>query len=294
MLNPGNFEALKHHSIETLEMELNWLLREVTSLDRLSLRLETFRSQPTIDCARSLAELDQLWLQRLQDCVPVQYLVGRVTWRHFQLQVSPAVLIPRPETELIIDCIIEATQNLPRLRQGAWADLGTGSGAIALGLVDAFPEINGHAVDISPEALAIATQNARNLKLDDRIRFLQGSWFEPLADRKAQLSGIVSNPPYIPSPMVAQLQPEVMRHEPRLALDGGMDGLDAIRHLIHHAHRYLKPGGLFIMECMAGQGIAIQALLQADGHYQNVTIHQDWANLDRFTVAYAKGGSALM
>ena len=285
--------ARSHHSVETLAFELDWLLQELTELDRLALKLDNLDAQSAVQSTRSLAEIEHLWRQRIEACVPVQYLVGQVTWRHFQLRVTPAVLIPRPETELIVDIVLDVAQNptslaLSNLKQSVWADLGTGSGAIALGLADAFPESYGYAVDISPEALEIARENAHRYHLADRITFLQGSWFEPLANLRGQLSLIVSNPPYIPTPIIGDLQPEVVRHEPHLALDGGEDGLNAIRQLVQTAHCYLQPGGLLILECMAGQGEAIQSLLEAAGRYCDITIHRDWAKFDRFVLAYAR------
>lgn len=278
--------AQEEHPREILRAELDWLLREVTQLDRLTLRLGLFRSSREISSSRSLSEIDILWQKRLQDQVPIQYLLGQVTWRHFTLEVSPAVLIPRPETELIVDLAVEATQRFPDLAQGIWVDLGTGSGAIALGLVDALSQVQCFAVDVSGEALALATRNAQTLGLGHRIRFRQGSWFEPLTAFKGAFSGIVSNPPYIPTAIVPTLQTEVVKHEPHLALDGGEDGLRDIRDLAAQAYQYLKPGGFLVLECMAGQGEAIQDLLRQDGHYRGVSIGHDLAGLDRFVQAF--------
>jgi release factor glutamine methyltransferase len=234
----------------------------------------------------SLEELSQLWQQRLESRVPVQYLAGAAPWRNFVLSVSPAVLIPRPETEYVIDLAIDAVQHQPKLKQGHWADLGTGSGAIALGLADAFAEASIHAVDRSVDALAVAQQNAQQLGLSDRIQFYQGDWFEPLTHLQGKLSGMVSNPPYIPSAMLSELQPEVVAHEPSLALDGGADGLDCIRHLVATAPNYLIPGGVWLIEMMAGQAEAVANLLQTQGNYGNVQIYPDLAGVDRFALAY--------
>lgn len=186
-----------------------------------------------------MADLANLWDRRLGDRVPVQYLTGKTPWRNLLLQVSPAVLIPRPETEILIDLAIAASQNLPDLQQGNWADLGTGSGAIAIGLATTLPMAHIHAVDFSSQALAIAQQNARTLHVDDRIQFYLGSWFAPLSLLQGRLSGMISNPPYIPSQLISNLQPEVSLHEPHLALDGGPDGLNAIRQLVAIAPGYL-------------------------------------------------------
>lgn len=267
--------------------ELDWLLQEIAGLDRLALRLESFKHWSEIPLSLSLEELDQLWQRRLSDRLPVQYIAGVTPWRKFKLRVSHAVLIPRPETECLIDLAVAAVADsvAPQLQQGHWVDLGTGSGAIALGLADTFREATIHAVDYSLEALAIAEQNAHNLGLSERIRFYQGCWWEPLTLLKGQVSGMVSNPPYIPSNIVPTLQPEVVNHEPHLALDGGTDGLDAIRHLIDVAPSYLRPGGIWLIEMMAGQAQAVKTLLQQQGSYENVQIHTDLAGIERFALA---------
>jgi len=266
--------------------EVDWLLQEIAGLDRLTLRLESFRDWAEIPLRYSLDTITQLWQQRLEARVPVQYLVGATPWRRFLLTVSPAVLIPRPETEYLVDLAIAATKKMPSLAQGDWADLGTGSGAIALGLADVFPSATIHAVDFSSDALTIAQTNARLSKLDDRIQFHQGSWFEPLTSLTDKLSGMVSNPPYIPSAMISELQPEVSRHEPHLALDGGRDGLDCIRHLVTAAPDYLISGGLWLIELMAGQAEPVVELLHQQGSYCDIQIHQDLAGIDRFVLAY--------
>ncbi len=264
--------------------EVDWLLQELVGLDRLSLRLETFKHMAEIDLRYSLADLNQLWQQRLQH-VPVQYLAGTVTWRQFSLVVSPAVLIPRPETELLIDLVLAA--DLRTGQPGNWADLGSGSGAIALGLAEAFPQAQIHAVDISPAALEVAQQNAKRTGLAARIQFYQGAWFEPLGALRGQLDGMVSNPPYIPQPLLAGLQPEVQQ-EPQLALDGGADGLDCIRTLIANAPDYLKSGGLWLIEMMAGQAETVAALLAQQGDYRDILIHADLAGIPRFAMAYRR------
>ncbi|MEH2149907.1 peptide chain release factor N(5)-glutamine methyltransferase [Nostoc sp.] len=262
--------------------EVDWLLLEVAGLDRLALRLESFKNWPQIQLQLPLEELDQLWQRRLNDRLPVQYIAGVTTWRQFKIAVSSAVLIPRPETECLIDLAEASASDV----SGHWADLGTGSGAIALGLADILPKATIHAVDYSLEALAIAQANANNLGFADRIRFYQGSWWEPLALLKGQFSGMVSNPPYIPTSTLPTLQPEVVKHEPYLALNGGADGLDCIRHLIEISPSYLRSGGLWLVEMMAGQADAVRELLQNQGSYCKIQIHADLAGIERFALAY--------
>lgn len=266
--------------------ELDWLILRLTSLDKLDLRLRSPNIAQKIT-PETLTKLDQLWQKRLSDRVPVQYLAGSVTWRDLDLQVSPAALIPRPETELIIDIVAENCRD-PIYQKGIWVDLGTGSGAIAIALAKQFSQAEIHAVDFSQAALEIATINAN--KNNQQIHFHHGSWFEPLANFNLQNrpAGIVSNPPYIPSIEVLNLQPEVTKHEPHLALDGGDDGLDAIRELVNIAPQYLITGGFWIVELMAGQAEIVRSLLQANGRYTNIQIHKDYAAIARFVSANKK------
>ncbi|NJP08065.1 MAG: peptide chain release factor N(5)-glutamine methyltransferase [Leptolyngbyaceae cyanobacterium RU_5_1] len=280
--------------------EVDWLLQELAGLERLELRLESFKARTDISLKLPLDDLTRLWQQRIQERIPVQYLTGTAPWREFSLQVSPAVLIPRPETEIVIDLAVKMgswgnnskfkIQNSkfipPHPSSLHWADLGTGSGAIALGLAVAFPEATIHAVDCSAAALAIAKANAAAYNLTDRIHFYQGSWLEPLQHLKGKLSGIVSNPPYIPSAMVPELQPEVAQHEPHLALDGGLDGLDWIRQLVAEAPDYLRSQGIWLVEMMAGQAKTVTDMLRQQGSYHDIQIHPDLAGIERFAIAY--------
>ncbi|MCC3411399.1 MULTISPECIES: HemK/PrmC family methyltransferase [unclassified Microcoleus] len=313
-VNQAKIDAI---ASEIPQVELDWLLQELAGLDKLALRLESFKDLPKIELKLSVSELDRLWQRRLQERVPVQYLTGVAHWRDFSLKVTPAVLIPRPETELLIDLAVDAVKsrleaeninqkstppNPPLSRGGEdlnvsqlgggefaksdWVDLGTGSGAIAIGLASALTNTTVHAVDCSSEALAVARLNAENLGFGSRINFYQGLWWEPLEFLKGKVSGMVSNPPYIPSSTVLTLQPEVLKHEPHLALDGGLDGLDCIRHLVETAPDYLESGGVWLVEMMAGQETAVADLLQSHGSYGEVQIFSDLAGIDRFALAY--------
>ncbi len=265
--------------------EVDWLLLELSDIDRLALRIESYENRATIPLKVAFPQLKTLWQQRIEQRLPVQYLVGHTHWRQFTLKVSPAVLIPRPETELIIDLVLEAVSQHPDLATGIWVDLGTGSGALAIGLAEALPQATIQAVDLSPDALAIAQANAAIYGFSERIQFHQGRWFEPIAMLQGQLAGLIANPPYIPTKILETLQPEVRQHEPHLALDGGGDGLDQIRWLIQEGYTFLRSGGLWLVEMMAGQGESVSQLLQQH-HYQQIRIVNDLAGLDRFTLAY--------
>jgi release factor glutamine methyltransferase len=268
--------------------EVDWLLQAITDLSSLSLRLESFQNQKQILISKSLLQLSELWQKRIQERKPVQYLVETVFWRHFQLKVTPAVLIPRPETELIIDIASQAAQVNTIANGEHWVDLGTGSGAIAFGLTTSFPQAKIHAVDYSQEALLVAQENAANLGLEPRICFYQGSWWNPLHFLQGKVRGMVSNPPYIPTHQVSQLQPEVANHEPHLALDGGQDGLDDIRHLVQVAPDYLVSGGIWLIEMMVGQSDAVVKMLEQHGEYYDLEIFSDLAGIERFVLAYRR------
>lgn len=279
--------------LETLEVD--WLLAELAQIEPWQLRQA--RADQPVQLPCSLAELDALWGQRWGQQVPLQYLVGYAPWRRFRLRVSPAVLVPRPETELIVE-IAQTIAQAHGLTKGHWADLGTGSGAIALGLAELLPGITVHGVDCSSAALAIALENVHRHSPElppplsspgqgdrpERILLHQGRWFEPLAPWRGQLQAMVSNPPYIPTAMLGELQPEV-RQEPSLALDGGPGGLDCLSHLVRTAPDYLTSGGLWLVELMAGQAPAVAALLRENGHYQEIQIHLDLSGIERFVSA---------
>ncbi|GCL45287.1 N(5)-glutamine methyltransferase [Microcystis aeruginosa NIES-3806] len=262
--------------------EVDIFLQAVTDLDNLSLRLQSFREREKIPLSYSWSEITKRWQKRLQSRVPLQYLLESVVWRNFTLKVSPAVLIPRPETELLIDIVGETVRGDDG---GIWVDLGTGSGAIAIGLASILTKAEIYAIDYSQTALAIAKENIINTGFADRIILKQGSWWTPLEKWKGQISGMLSNPPYIPSAEILDLQIEVREHEPRLALDGGEDGLTALRYLVATAPDYLRSGGLWLVEMRAGQGEKVAQMLENQGNYRQIQIINDLAGFDRFVLA---------
>jgi release factor glutamine methyltransferase len=292
-------ENISPQDQQQYQREIDWLLQSFAHLDRLTLRLESIADDQLIETSMSLDRLSGLWLDRVEQYRPVQYLLGKTFWRDFELVVSPAVLIPRPETESMIDIALAHSNQFQQ--QGIWVDLGTGSGAIAIGLATELPSSEIYAVDLSTAALQIAEINITNLdnlnilaadqstavknRLSDRIHLSQGSWWSSLSDLQGKVAGMLSNPPYIPSAEVLQLQPEVTKHEPHLALDGGPDGLAAIRILVETAPAYLQPGGIWLVEMMAGQGTEVMNLLAKQGCYTDIQVINDLAGLDRFVLA---------
>jgi release factor glutamine methyltransferase len=208
---------------------------------------------------------------------PVAYILGRRGFRDLELTVDARVLIPRPETELVVDV---ALARLTGQQAPLVVDVGTGSGAIALAIAEARPDAQVVAIDASPDALAVARENATRLGLAN-VELLQGDLLAPLGERQAHL--IASNPPYIPTAEVARLMPDVRDYEPRLALDGGPDGLSVIRRLLPAAAARLVPGGALVMEIGYDQGPALRRLL-ADG-WTGVHVHADLAGHDRVVEA---------
>ncbi len=263
--------------------ELNYLLREVTEIDLLSLKLGAWGNTP-IKSQLSLAQLSRLWQQRWQALIPLQYLLGYGYWRELKLQVTPSVLIPRPETEYLIDLARDTARESQK--SGIWVDLGTGSGAIAIGLAQEFPQAQIVAVDISPEALGVAQANIKAHQLEHRIQVLAGAWWQPLAHLQGKVTGVLANPPYIPTHLIEQLQPEVQAHEPHLALSSGPDGLADLRQIIEAAPNFLVSNGLLIVEIMSGQGGAAQGLLEQTQAFQPMQIIADLAGHERYGLAW--------
>ncbi|MBF2058536.1 MAG: peptide chain release factor N(5)-glutamine methyltransferase [Cyanobacterium sp. T60_A2020_053] len=265
-------------------LEIDLFLQFYTNLSNLDLKLKNYQNYHTIELLISFEELKAKWDLRIEKRVPIQYLIGSCFWRDLTLKVSPDVLIPRPETELIIDIVLDLISENPSLRAGNWLDLGTGSGALALSLAKHLVNSNIFAVDKSRGALSIAQENSHLLNITKNIYFRLGNWFEPITDLQGKVSGIVTNPPYIPSEIIGELQPEVANHEPRRALDGGEDGLRDIRHLITTAPSYLIPNGILIIEIMAGQAPMVMDLFKQENQYDDVTTYHDLSGEGRFVM----------
>jgi release factor glutamine methyltransferase len=212
----------------------------------------------------------------------VSQILGKRAFWTIVLGVNRDVLTPRPETETLVETALEA---FAPERAFTVLDLGVGSGAMLLAILAERPAARGLGVDVSEEALATARENAANLGLARRAALLRGDWTSGLADESFDL--VVANPPYIPSADIASLAPEVSDHEPRLALDGGPDGLDAYRSLSGEILRVLKAGGVFVLEIGPGQADAVTGMMRAAGA-GDVAVRQDLAGRDRVVMGRKK------
>ena len=215
------------------------------------------------------------YLQRRENREPVSHILGRKGFWKIMLSVTPDVLTPRPDTETIMDAVLPA---FPEAMAFSVLDLGVGSGAIILAILSERTATRGLGIDVSEEALAVARENAANLGLADRLALLRGDWTAGLGESSFDL--VVSNPPYIATQVIETLEPEVRDHEPRLALDGGADGLDHYRLLAPEILRVLKPGGMFAVEIGFDQKLAVEALFKAAGA-QGVATIPDLSTRDR-------------
>ncbi len=205
---------------------------------------------------------------------PVAYIVGEKEFWSLTLSVTKDVLIPRPETEMLVETALKI---LPKDTCKRVSEIGTGSGAIILALASERPGHEFFASDYSLKALNIAKHNAKNHGLD--IRFFAGNWFAPLSE-KARFDLIVSNPPYIPTADIETLQTEIRNFEPRLALDGGKDGLDSIRHIIENAKNHLVLGGSLMLEIGYDQKERVFAIAEMFG-YKDMYCVKDYSGHDR-------------
>ena len=232
--------------------------------------------------AGELAAFRDMVKKRVQR-IPVAYIVGAREFMGLTFAVSPAVLIPRPDTEILVEAVIE---RLKDKAQTKFVDIGTGSGAIVLSLLHYLPLACAAAVDISQDALTVAAENAETLLVNDRVDFYLGDVYAPLTTEK--FDAIISNPPYIPNEDIAKLEPEVRDFEPYGALAGGMDGLDFYRQLIAGGSARLKDGGFMVFEVGINQARAVVALTAAIPELGKTEILRDYAGIERVVIAYKK------
>jgi len=268
--------------------DLDWLLDLAGGIRWASLQRLLLDPSCTIAMEQSLEALSELWDRHLQDSVPLQHLVGLCPWRDLLLASSPAALIPRQETELLVDLALGLFKATPPAR---WADLGTGSGAIAVSLARAWPTASGHGIDLSADALHLAERNLQRCAPRHNCSLHLGSWWSPLRSWWGHLELVVSNPPYIPRSVVDALEAVVRDHEPHLALSGGEDGLDAIRAVVDGAPMGLSPGGWLLLEHHHDQSAPVTQLLR-DAGLMEVSAAADLEGTLRFALARKPAASS--
>lgn len=257
--------------IDSPRFDAELLIADALGIDRMRIYLDHHKPLRP-------AELDDIRarVRRRGRYEPVAYITGSRGFWSIDLAVDSRVLVPRPDTERLVERAIERLKGreAPRV-----ADIGTGSGAIALSIAHDVSDARVIAVDRSPDALAVARQNGEALGLSDRVEWREGDLLAPLAG-DGPLDLVASNPPYIATGELAGLMPDV-QHEPRMALDGGPDGLDLVRRIIADAPPLLVEGGALLIEIGHDQGPAAKALVEADGRYADARIVQDYGRRDR-------------
>lgn len=266
-------DRLKDAGIDQPSIDARLMLEVAAGVTRTEIVTDPYRELT----AEQVATLND-YLDRRAKREPVSHIIGRKGFWKILLQVNKNVLTPRPETEVIVDEVLKA---FPEAMPFSMLDLGVGSGTILLAVLAERPAAKGLGVDASDEALAVARDNAANLNLDGRAALLRGDWTAGLGDASFDL--VVSNPPYIPTAVIETLEPEVRDHEPRLALDGGADGLEAYRLLAPEILRVLKPAGMFAVEIGHDQSKAVEALFRDAGAGEVRTV-KDLSTYDRVVV----------
>jgi len=252
-------DFLAKKGVESPRLHAELLLAHLLQVPRMKLYLD-FERVLTDDQQSALREL----VRRRGQREPLQHILGSACFCGLDLAVNRDVLVPRPETELLAELgwqFLKQTAEQPGAPTPLALDFGTGSGCIAIALAVQCPAARVSALDISPGALELARQNAARHAVDSRVEFLFGDGFAALP-AGARFDLIISNPPYIPAGDIAALDPEVRDHDPRLALDGGADGLDFYRRLAHEAAEFLRPGGRIMLELGDGQDAAVRALFE--------------------------------
>lgn len=259
-----------------------WLLSAATGLSRVA--LYAYHDRPLSRDERS--RYRELVARRAKG-MPLQYVTGEMPFRHLVIHVEPGVFIPRPETEVLVDVVLEHIKNIPEPRI---IDLCTGSGCVAVSIASEHPGARVWAVDADDNAVATARRNALHARVFEGVQVLHGDLFDPLPqDLLGTVDFIVSNPPYIPSADLPDLPGEVLGFEPHAALDGGPDGLLVFRRIISAAPAWLAPGGGVALELDAGRVLA--AAVELEQGFEGVAVRKDLTERDR--VVYGRKGRAM-
>ena len=267
-------EDFAGRGIDTSRLDAELLVAHALGLGRVQLYMDLDR--PLTDAER---EAIRALVMRRRKREPIAYIVGKKEFWGRSFAVTPAVLVPRPDSEALIERALEVVSDDARV-----LDLCTGSGILGITIAAERPGVHADLTDLSPDALAVARQNAEALGVIDRVRLLSGDLFAAL-EGDERYSLITANPPYIPEDEVAGLAPDVRDHEPHLALAGGADGFVVHRRIIEEAPRFLSPGGTLLMEVGAGQAPELERRIVAQGWAEHTARYRDLGGIERVVEA---------
>jgi len=272
-------ESLSAHNVPDARLDAELLLRHVLGKDRAWLFVHM---QDRLDDQAQRSYERIIDRRKLRE--PLQYITGSQEFWGVPLTVTPDVLIPRPETEFVVEAALKAVSGITT---PVIVDLCTGSGCIAISLAKELPKARIFATDRSDRAVHVAQENARQNDVADRIRFLEGDLFEPVEemDIRGRIDVIVTNPPYVRSGDLTTLQPEVRDFEPEMALVAGPEGTEVAERIIHQAPGYLKLGAPLIMEMGIGQTAALRKILESTHKFGSIEIVRDLAGIERVITA---------
>jgi len=265
--------VLKTAGIESYSLDSSLLLAYALDISRTSLIAKGSEAL----CEKAF-DLFQTYLERRKSGECIAYITGKKEFRALEFIVNPSVLVPRPDTEILVEAVVEQLLNIGKNAKTCVLDLCTGSGSVAVSLKHEMPDIKVFAADISADAIKIAKENAQKLLGGENpVAFFQGDLFDALPNEHYSL--IVSNPPYIPSCEIKTLPPEVQK-EPRIALDGGESGLEIIERIIDRSPEYLENNGVLLMEADPRQMEKIKSLLTLKG-FKGIKLYKDYSGQQR-------------
>jgi release factor glutamine methyltransferase len=278
----GYFDS---HHIDNPRATAEILLAHAINAKRIDLYLRYDQPLNSVELNRF-----KTLIKRRTNREPVAYILGRKEFWSMDLEVNRTVLIPRPETECLVERALESLQADPKPECKSVLELGTGSGAVVLALASENSRHSYLGTDVSIDAVRVARRNSMRHGMDAKIRFMVADWFEPFDAKSGIFDLIVSNPPYIKSGDLKRLQPEIHVYEPVAALDGAKDGLRCLRHIIQCAYRYLKPTGALLLEMGHDQQAPLKQIIDACGQYADVQFYKDYSGYDR--IAFMRKRSA--
>ncbi len=267
---------LKTHDIDSPRATGEILLAHALRVRRIDLYLNY--DQPLV--AEELSMFKMLIKRRIRH-EPVAYILGAKEFWSLDLVITQDVLIPRPETECLVEAALDLLSKIPASQSQRILDLGTGSGAIVLAMVSQQPRHVYFASDFFKKAVELASRNAVQHDFSGRIHFFVGDWFAPLVPERSKFDMIVSNPPYIPSRMIGELQPEIHQFEPFAALNGDQDGLSCFKKIIGNAHNYLKQHGVLLLEIGHDQKDDVRKIASDCDFYDDFNHVKDYGGHDR-------------